>query len=54
MGRRIFGKQVSSFQIVILGFVAVILLGTGLLTLPAASQAGRWTSIDDALFTATS
>ncbi len=54
MGRRIFGKQVSSFQIVILGFVAVILLGTGLLTLPAASRAGGWTSIEDALFTATS
>ena len=54
MGRRIFGKQVSSFQIVILGFAAVILLGTGLLTLPAASRAGGWTSIEDALFTATS
>ena len=54
MGRHIFGKQVSSFQIVILGFAAVILLGTGLLTLPAASRAGGWTSIEDALFTATS
>ena len=54
MGRRIFGKQVSSFQIVILGFAAVILLGTGLLMLPAASRAGGWTSIEDALFTATS
>ena len=54
MGGRIFEKQVSSFQIVILGFAAVILLGTGLLTLPAASRAGGWTSIEDALFTATS
>ena len=54
MGGRIFGKQVSSFQIVILGFVAVILLGTGLLMLPVSSRAGTWTSIDDALFTATS
>ena len=54
MGGRIFGKQVSSFQIVILGFVAVILLGTGLLMLPVSSRAGGWTSIEDALFTATS
>ena len=54
MGRRIFGKQVSSFQIVILGFAAVILLGTGLLMLPVSSRAGGWTSIEDALFTATS
>ena len=54
MGGRIFGKQVSSFQIVILGFAAVILLGTGLLMLPVSSRAGGWTSIEDALFTATS
>ena len=54
MSGRIFGKQVSSFQIIIGGFLIVILLGTGLLMLPVSSRAGRWTSIEDSLFTATS
>lgn len=54
MSGRFFGKQLSSFQIIISGFLAIILLGTGLLMLPAASLAGRWTSVEDALFTATS
>ena len=54
MSGHIWGKQLSSFQIIISGFLAIILLGTGLLMLPAASLAGRWTSVEDALFTATS
>ncbi len=47
-------KQLSSSQIIILGFAAVILLGSLLLMLPFASQQGRVTNFADALFTATS
>jgi trk system potassium uptake protein TrkH len=43
-----------SFVLVILGFAALILVGTGLLMLPASSQSGQVTSAGDALFTATS
>ena len=49
-----FGKQLSSFQIIIGGFLAIILVGTGFLMLPISSLAGTWTSVEDALFTATS
>src|SRR5687767_11698979 len=38
----------------IYGFGAVIMAGTLLLMLPIASAEGRWTSLVDALFTATS
>jgi trk system potassium uptake protein TrkH len=38
----------------IYGFGGVIMAGTLLLTLPIASAEGRWTSLVDALFTATS
>ena len=44
----------SSFQMIIIGFAGIILLGTLLLMLPFASQNGSWTSFFDALFTATS
>ncbi len=54
MSGRIFGKQLTSFQIIIAGFLAVIAAGTVLLTLPAASRAGEWTPLPDALFTAVS
>ena len=54
MRGRIFGKQLSTFQITIAGFLAVILLGTLLLTLPVSAADGRWTRAGDALFTATS
>ncbi len=47
-------KRLSSSQIIILGFAAMILLGSVLLMLPFASQEGRTTSFPDALFTATS
>lgn len=43
----------TSFQIILLGFLAVILTGTGLLMLPVASREGG-TAFSDALFTATS
>jgi len=47
-------KRLSSSQIIILGFAAMILLGSLLLMLPFASQEGKTTSFLDALFTATS
>ena len=47
-------RKLSPFQIIILGFTAVILFGTLLLTLPFASKAGGWTPFIDALFTSAS
>lgn len=47
-------KRISSFRIIILGFSAVILLGSLLLMLPFSSQSGQVTPFSDALFTATS
>lgn len=44
----------SSAQIIILGFMAAILLGTVLLMLPFATADGKGASFADALFTATS
>ncbi len=35
MSGRIFGKKWSSFQIIIMGFLAAIFIGALLLTLPA-------------------
>ena len=54
MSGRLLGKKFSSFQIIIAGFLAVILMGTLLLALPASSVAGEWTPVEDALFTAVS
>ena len=54
MSGRFLGKQFTSFQIIIAGFLAVILIGALLLTLPVSSAAGQWTSLPDALFTAAS
>lgn len=47
-------KKLTSSQIIILGFAAVILLGTILLTLPFATWDGKGAVFTDALFTATS
>ena len=47
-------KRLSSSQIILLGFGALILTGTFLLMLPFSSRSGQWTSFTDALFTATS
>ncbi len=47
-------KRLSSSQIIILGFAAVILLGCLLLMLPFSTQDGRGACFSDALFTATS
>ncbi len=44
-------KIVSDFQIIILAFACVILLGGILLMLPVSSAAGLWTPFSEALFT---
>ena len=46
--------RISSFQIIIGSFLAVILLGAGLLMLPVSSAQGVVTPFGDALFTSTS
>ena len=47
-------KHLTSFQMIILGFAGVILLGTFLLMLPVSSADGIVTPFDEALFTSTS
>lgn len=47
-------KNISSSQIIILGFAAIILIGSLLLMLPFASKGAGGTSFSDALFTAIS
>ena len=47
-------RRLTSFQIIILLFAAVILAGALLLMLPFASQSGRVTPFNETLFTATS
>ena len=47
-------KIVSDFQIIILAFACVILLGGILLMLQVSSAAGLWTPFSEALFTSTS
>ena len=47
-------KKLSSSQIILFGFLMVILAGTGLLTLPMASASGAGTPFLDCLFTSTS
>lgn len=54
--RHLFGKknQFRSSQIILLGFLGVILLGSVLLMLPVSARSGEATSFADALFTAVS
>lgn len=47
-------KKLTSFQLITLGFCGVILLGTVILMLPAASRTGTGATFFDALFTSTS
>lgn len=47
-------RHFSSFQIIILGFLAVILMGSFLLMLPIATRGAGGAPFGDALFTATS
>ena len=54
MHSRLLGKKLSSFQIIIAAFLAVILAGTLLLALPVSVKAGPRASLEESLFTATS
>lgn len=47
-------KNITSFQIIILGFLSVIILGSILLMMPVATRDGKGAVFSDALFTATS
>lgn len=47
-------NHITSFQIIILGFLSVILLGSLFLMLPFATQDGKGATFSDALFTSTS
>ena len=47
-------RKISPFQVIVTGFLAVILTGTLLLMIPAASADGKSAGFFDALFTATS
>ena len=47
-------RNITSFQIIIISFFALILLGTFLLMLPISSRQRCITSFPDAMFTATS
>ena len=44
----------ASFQVILLGFLGLILLGALILTLPVCSRSGTWTPFSDALFTSVS
>lgn len=47
-------NRINSFQIIIIGFAALILIGALLLMLPVASKSGSVTDFKDTLFTAVS
>ena len=47
-------RHITSFQVIILGFLSVILLGSLFLMLPISTKSGQITPFSDALFTATS
>ena len=51
--RRLFSR-ISPMQMIVLTFMAIILLGGLLLSLPISSRSGQWTSYLSSLFTATS
>lgn len=53
-GIRLFGKKLTTFQIIILCFAAFILFGTLVLMLPVSTAGKSGASFGDALFTATS
>ena len=52
--RRLRLSALSSTQIILIGYAAIILFGGFLLSTPLASESGQWTNFPDALFTATS
>lgn len=55
MSKHILGRiKIKPVQVLALGFMVVLLIGTGLLMLPIATATGEKTSFIDALFTSTS
>jgi trk system potassium uptake protein TrkH len=54
MNRVLSKKRPSPFQLILSGFLTVILLGAFALMLPISTQSGQWTSFENALFTSTS
>lgn len=48
------GKKLTAVQVLCIGYLVIILIGTFLLCLPAASRAGVWTNFVDSLFTSAS
>lgn len=46
--------RLTPTKIIVFGYLAIILLGAGLLMLPLSSQSGQFTAFSDALFTAAS
>ncbi len=48
------GVKLSPFRSIMMGFAALIMIGTFLLMLPVSGKTGQWTSLEDAFFTATS
>lgn len=54
MGERSPHKHITSFQIIILGFFSVIMIGSLLLMLPISTLDGQGATFSDAIFTATS
>jgi trk system potassium uptake protein TrkH len=54
MNRVLSKKRPSRFQLILSGFLTVILLGAFALMLPISTQSGQWTSFENALFTSTS
>ena len=51
---RMFFRRIRPGQLIVLVFLGIILLGAGLLCLPAAARSGRPTPFLTSLFTATS
>lgn len=47
-------KKLTAAQIIILGFLVVVIVGTTLLCMPFSSSSGKFTGFTDALFTAVS
>ncbi len=54
MVTQFFRKRLSSFRIIIFGFMGVILLGALLLMLPISVKDGHGATFENALFTSTS
>ncbi|MBR0481554.1 MAG: Trk family potassium uptake protein [Firmicutes bacterium] len=52
--KNIFGIKLSTFQIIILGFLGLIILGALVLMLPVSVKSGNGASFTDALFTSVS